>query len=81
MPSKLYRITLVLAAVILLYCGLGIVNTMISLKYERQTNECVSFVTGRDLCRLYLFYWFGLGGAFALIVAVSLCKHRITKRK
>ena len=81
MSTKLCRIVQVLAALILSYCGLGIINTTISLKYERQTNECISFVTGRNLCHLYRFYWLGLGGALALIVAVSFWEHRTIKRK
>ena len=71
MPLKLHRFLQALAGFAFLLCGLGIVNTMVSLKYEIEGNDCISVVDGRDLCQALQYNWIGLGTAVAVIVALA----------
>jgi hypothetical protein len=79
MPRKLHLFLQVLAGFAVLFCGLGIVNTMVSLRYEVQDNDCISMVDGRNLCQALHYSWMGLGGAFALIVALVFVKIKPAK--
>ncbi|WP_201981296.1 hypothetical protein [Hymenobacter rubidus] len=74
MPPMLHRFLQALAGLAFLFCGLGIVNTMVSLKYEIEDDNCVSVVDGRDLCQTLHYNWIGLGVATAVIVALAFAK-------
>lgn len=66
--------------VVLLYLtaavnGFGIINTQVSLKYETQVaGQCISSVTGRDLCADLLACKVESGAAF-LAVSLLLALH------
>ncbi|WP_157886949.1 hypothetical protein [Hymenobacter sp. PAMC 26628] len=81
MPPKFHRCLQVLAGLTFLFCGLGIISTIVSLKYETEANKCISTVDGRDLCQALHYNWILLGGAFAFIVALSLLEIKIAKPK
>ena len=72
MPLKIHRFLQVMAGLAFLFCGLGIIDAMVSLKYETEANACVSTVDGRDLCQVLHYKQIGLGGAVVLIVGLSL---------
>jgi hypothetical protein len=74
MSRKLHRFLQALAGLAFLFCGLGIVNTMVSLKYEIGDNNCISVVDSRDLCQALHYNWIGLGGAFLAVIALVLVK-------
>ena len=80
-PLKSHRFLQVLAGLAFLFCGLGIINTMVSLKYETEANNCISAVGGRDLCQALHYNWTGLGGAVVFIMALSLLEIKIVKPK
>ncbi|MDO7849709.1 hypothetical protein Q5H92_25325 [Hymenobacter sp. M29] len=73
-PLTLHRFLQALGALVFLFCGLGIINTMVSLKYEMEDNDCISVVDGRDLCQALHYNWIGLGTAVAFIVALAFVK-------
>ncbi|MFD2717496.1 hypothetical protein ACFST9_02145 [Hymenobacter monticola] len=79
MPLKLHRFLQALAALVFLFCGLGIANTMVSLKYERKDNNCISVVDGRNLCQALHYNWIGLGTAVAFIAGLAFVKINIDK--
>ena len=79
MPLNLHRFLQALAGLVCLFCGLGIINTMVSFRYEIKDNDCVSVVNGRDLCRALYYSWIGLGGAAASIVALAFVKIKLAK--
>ena len=79
MPLMLHRFLQALAGLAFLFCGLGIINTMVSLKYEIEDNNCVSVVDGRDLCQTLHYDWIGLGVAMAVIVALAFVKIKSPK--
>ena len=79
MSRKLHRLLQVVAGLSVLFCGLGIVNLMLSLKYETQENDCISVVDGRDLCQAQVYNWIGLGSSLLLIVVLSLLKVNSSK--
>ena len=81
MPLKICRFLQVLGGIGFLLCGLGIVNTMVSLKYEIKDNDCISVVDGRDLCQTLHFNWLGLAGAGIFIVTLPLVKIKGAKSK
>ena len=62
-----------------MFCGLGVINTMVSLKYEIEDNNCVSVVDGRDLCQILHYDWIGLGVAMVVIVALAFLKIKSPK--
>ncbi|MCI1187361.1 hypothetical protein MON38_08010 [Hymenobacter sp. DH14] len=74
MPLKIHRVLQTLAALAFLLFGLGIVNTMVSLKYEIEDKACISVVNGRNLCQALRYNWVGLGTAVASIVALAFVK-------
>ena len=77
MSLRLRRFLQVLAALVFLFCGLGMMNTMVSLKYEIEDDECISVVSGCDLCRALHYNWLGLGTAVAVIVVLSFVKTKV----
>ena len=79
MPLKFHRLLQVLGVLTCLFCGLGIVNAMVSLKYESYDNDCISVVNGRDLCQALHYNWIGLGGALAFVVALAFVKIKPAK--
>ena len=79
MPLKIYRVLHVLAALAFLLFGLGIINSMVSLKYETGDNACISVVSGRNLCQVLRYNWVGLGTAVTSIVALSFVKIKPAK--
>ena len=81
MSLKLFRFLQVLAALAFLFCGRGILNSMISLQYEIKDNDCISVVDGRNLCAALRHNWTGLAGALVFIVAAFLLEERIIKPK
>jgi hypothetical protein len=81
MPRKLYRCLHVLAGLAILLSSLGIINLMVSLKYETEVNNCISSVDGRDLCATLHMCWLGLAGAVLFVVVSSLLESRIVKHK
>lgn len=62
MKVKHYTILIISLITLALIFGFGIINTMVSLKYETNfDNECVSTISGDNLCNSlrnikYLFY-------------------------
>lgn len=51
MRKKIYYLLLLLSILGIPFFLFGIVNTMVSLKYETENpNECISLVSGQDLC-------------------------------
>lgn len=62
MKVKHYTILIISLITLALIFGFGIINTMVSLKYETNFgNECVSTISGDNLCNSlrnikYLFY-------------------------
>ena len=79
MPLMLHRFLQALAGLVFLFCGLGIINAMLSLKYEVEDNNCVSVVDGRDLCHTLRYNWIALGVAMAFIVALAFVKIKSPK--
>ncbi|WP_460556662.1 hypothetical protein [Hymenobacter daeguensis] len=79
MSLRLHRSLQVLAALAFLFCALGIVSTMVSLKYETEASNCISTVDGRDLCQALHYNWIGLGAAVVFIVALSFLKIKAIK--
>lgn len=77
--KRLLTILIVLSTLSILLCGLVIVGTMVSLKYETSTNDCVSAVTGIDLCQA-LWLW-RAGAVVAGLITVGLVGfgHRLTR--
>ncbi len=59
----------------------GIVNTMVSLKYETNNpNECISLVTGQDLCKTVMTMKIIIGFCFVGIIAFLGFKKRLLKQ-
>ena len=81
MPLKFHRILQVLAGLAFLVCGLRIVDTMVSFKYETEGNNCISAVDGRDLCHALYYNWIAVGGAVTLIIALSVFEVKSGKPK
>ena len=79
MPLKIHRLLQVLAGFAFLFCGLGIIDTMVSLKYETEVNACISTVDGRDLCHALHYNWVGLGGVVALVLLLAVVKVKPAK--
>lgn len=51
MRKKIYYVLLLISILGIPFFLFGIVNTMVSLKYETENpNECISLVSGQDLC-------------------------------
>ncbi|PZU84719.1 MAG: hypothetical protein DI529_10910 [Chryseobacterium sp.] len=51
MRKTMYNTIISLLILIILVSVIGIINTQVSLKYETgSSKECISIVTGRDLC-------------------------------
>jgi len=50
---RIYFAILVVSLILIPIIGFGIVNTMVSLKYETENlGDCISTVSGIDLCRI-----------------------------
>ena len=79
MHPKLFRLPLIVLSLGILHCLLNIVNVMISLKYETKLNDCISTVTGRDLCFELNCYQFGVPVLFAILVTLSIREKKIVK--
>ncbi|WP_310392471.1 hypothetical protein [Hymenobacter sp.] len=79
MNSKLFRLLLVFLGLSIVYCLLGIVNVMVSLKYEIVADECVSVVTGQNLCFILNCYRLGVLVFFIVLVALSINEKKIVK--
>lgn len=80
MKLKYYIILIITLIILAFIVGFGIINTMVSLKYETNVlNECISVISGDNLCKSlktikYLFYM-DLG----LILVLFLFRQRIIK--
>ena len=81
MSLQFHRFLQVLAGLTFLFCGLGVINTMVSLKYETEANNCISAVDGRNLCQALHYNWMGLGGAVVFIVALLFLEIKSVKPK
>ena len=77
--KRLLTILIVLSTLASLLCGLGIVNTMVSLKYETSTNDCVSDITGTNLCQALWLWRVGAVVAGLLTVGLASVGHRLTR--
>jgi hypothetical protein len=70
MPASRIRIALiVLSSLVIVLCIMGVLGTMVSLKYETSADDCVSDNTGTNLCRAL---WLWRGGAVAALLVTLL---------
>jgi hypothetical protein len=76
---KLFHLLLILLGLGISYCLLSIINITINFKYETEASQCISTVTGRDLCFDLNCYLFGAPVLFALLVMLSVCEEKIVK--
>lgn len=61
--------------------ALGITNTMVSLKYETDSpGDCISTITGRDLCNTILNMRRNIIIDFILLVVLFIFKSKIIKK-
>ncbi len=70
MSRRAQLILIVVSALSVLYCLVGIADVLVSQQYETKTNDCISAVTGRNLCSsLRQWQWaVGLSGVATLVL-------------
>lgn len=71
MSRRAQLILVVVSTLTFLVCLLGIAGTMVSLQYEVEAGECVSGITGHNLCQM-LSYWQCAAVAVALLVVLLI---------
>ena len=80
MRPRLYKTIFWIAFIGILIFIFGIVNTMVSLKYETDSlDECISKVTGNDLCQSIQTLKILIGVCIATIIAMLIFKGRLLK--
>ncbi len=80
--KKLVNILIVILFVAFLVFAFGVVNTMVSLKYETDSsNECISAITGINLCDSIKFDKIAALVAFLLAITILCYKMLFMKNK
>ncbi|MNT66594.1 hypothetical protein D3C72_2046690 [compost metagenome] len=75
-----YRILLCAAIFGLFLFPFGILNTMVSLKYETEGGgDCISRITGNDLCQSIVQMKSFLGISALLVLILLIFKRKILK--
>ena len=76
---KFYWAVLIISFVIIPICGYGILNTMVSLKYETENpGDCISLTSGIDLCQTILYFKITIG---TCIVGVLISIYQLALKK
>ena len=81
MKKPIFILIIILFILAIPYCYYCAIDTLVSLKYETEINECISEITSMDLCFQYdifmgLTYFFGL-----ILVIFLLFNKKIVKKK
>lgn len=81
MKVKYYIFLLITLVILALLLGFGIINTMVSLKYETNyDNECVSTISGTNLCNSLSIGKFLFYTDLLLIFILLLFQEKIIKK-
>lgn len=79
MSKKLYNIVLIILAFSIVLNIFGIINTMVSQKYETDSYNCISKISGRNLCNDILEMKWYIGIALFLIVLILFFRNKLIK--
>jgi hypothetical protein len=75
---KIYVTVLVLMILAIPVLAFGILNTMVSIKYETESgNQCLSIITGDDLCKAIESMQNSIGFCVLAIVLLIVFRKRI----
>lgn len=81
MRLKYYIIIIVSLILTSLIIGFGIINTMVSLKYETDSlNECFSKISGSNLCNFVETSKYVLYTILVLIMILIIFQKKIVKK-
>ena len=79
--NKLLITIVIILIICILASGYICLNTLVSIKYETEFDNCISKVDGRNLCSILKISQMILFGSLILISAVPIIKNRISKTK
>jgi amino acid transporter len=78
MKRRTLNILLVIFILTFVYTIMAYLDIMVSLKYEiDSSNECISTITGYDLCRLQQIYKIAMGLACMLVIVTIILKSTV----
>ena len=81
MKTKYYKTLIIILLILVPIFIFGIINTMVSQTYEIQNpNECISIVTGTDLCKAIRNMKIYIVIDIILIIFLVIFKTRIVKK-
>jgi hypothetical protein len=78
---RVQLILIVVSTVSILYCLLGIADVLVSQQYETSTDDCISDVTGRDLCSGLRHWQWATGLSGAVTVLLILLPYKTVSKK
>ena len=80
MKSKYFVILLIILVLLIPIQIFGIINTMVSLKYETENpSDCISRITGNDLCNSIKNMKISIGIDVLIIILLLVFKKKIIK--
>ena len=81
MKAKYFKILIIILIILVPIFVFGIVNTMVSLKYETDSpKDCISKITGVNLCNSIQNIKIYIALDIILILLLMLFKNRIIKK-
>ncbi len=81
MKAKYFKILIIILIILVPIFVFGIVNTMVSLKYETDSpKDCISKITGVNLCNSIQNIKIYIALDIILILLLILFKNRIIKK-
>ena len=81
MKAKYFRFLIIFLVILIPIFIFGIINTMVGQTYEIQNpNECISIVTGIDLCKAIRNLKIYIAVDIILIIILFIFKNRIVKK-
>ena len=82
MTKRTFIIVLTLVILFFVYTILATLEIMVSLKYEiNSPDDCISLVTGHDLCFLNKIYKISMVTSFIAIIGLAFFKSKIVRTK
>ena len=79
MKRNFFNLILLLLFLCILFFAYGLLNTSVSLKYETN-NNCISQVTGSDLCFTLKIWEYGILIFIVAIIAMMALRNKIIKK-
>jgi hypothetical protein len=75
MTLRTINIFLIVFILTFIYTVLAYLDIMVSLKYEIDNpTDCISKITGNNLCRLKSIYIGAIGTTFLLVIAITVLR-------